>query len=267
MQVCYHSCHTIGRIPPTPLLCWLALKLLLLLPICIDPNLDRLSSIIGLFPRAFSHLLGNDQSIARVFNTPEMSKSPSAERLTSALSGLKVSTNNPTNKTSAKASKNEEVVESWDDEDNEEAVDEASSLPDVPSKHKRNPSDYPNAPPPTPATTSPTMSAQAAQSFQGIDSAFDDVPITPQTSRTTPASTRRNDSAAGEEKRPEKSTAVASRLIAAGLGVKAPKRTEEQRAYDKAMREQERKRKEKEIQDRKKAEENREKAKRSMWED
>jgi len=198
----------------------------------------------------------------------KMSKSPSAERLTSALSGLKVSTSmNSPSKTSAKVSKNEGVVESWDDEDNEQAVDQTTSLPNMPSKHKRNPSDYPNPPPPTPATMSPTLSAQAAQSFQGIDSAFDDVPITPQSSRTTPAPTRRSDSAAGDEKRPEKSVAVASRLIAAGLGVKAPKRTEEQRAYDKAVREQERKRREKEIQDRKKAEEDKEKAKRSVWED
>jgi len=194
-----------------------------------------------------------------------MSKVPSSDRLASALSSLKVSTD--TTPKSASKSKNEEVVESWDDEnDEDEAADQAASLPSMPSRHKRNPSDYPNAPPSTPAMLSPTLSAQN-HSFQGIDSAFDNVPITPTSTRTTPASGRRSDSTPGEEKRPEKSTAVASRLIAAGLGVKAPKRTEEQRAYDKSVREQERKRKEREIQDRKKAEEDKEKAKRSVWED
>jgi len=196
-----------------------------------------------------------------------MSKVPSSDRLASALSSLKVSTDT-TSKTSSKPSKNEEAIESWDDEDDEnEAADQAASLPNMPSKHRRNPSDYPNAPPSTPAAMSPTLSSVQAQSFQGIDAAFDSVPITPTSSRTAPSSGRRSDGTVGEDKRPEKSTAVASRLIAAGLGVKAPKRTEEQRAYDKSVRDLERKRKEKEIQDRKKAEEDKEKAKRSVWED
>ena len=41
---------------------------------------------------------------------------------------------------------------------------------------------------------------------------------------------------AGElDKRPEKTTAVAGRMIAAGLGVRAPMRTDEVREFDKAM--------------------------------
>jgi len=60
---------------------------------------------------------------------------------------------------------------------------------------------------------------------------------------------------------------VASRLIAAGLGVKAPKKTEEQRLYEKSIREQERRKKEREIQERKKEEEQRERAKAAVWED
>ena len=42
--------------------------------------------------------------------------------------------------------------------------------------------------------------------------------------------------------RPEKTDAVAKRMIAGALGVKAPKKTEEQKAYDKAIKEKEIKR-------------------------
>jgi hypothetical protein len=56
---------------------------------------------------------------------------------------------------------------------------------------------------------------------------------------------------------------VAARLIAGGLGVRAPKRTEEQREYDKALKEKEKRKRE----DEKKAKEDEEKAKRSVWED
>ncbi|PNS18988.1 Endocytosis protein end4 [Sphaceloma murrayae] len=73
--------------------------------------------------------------------------------------------------------------------------------------------------------------------------------------------------AASVEKRPEKSTAVASRLIAAGLGVKAPRRTEEQREYDRAMRAQEVKRREREREEERKRKEEEEKAKRAIWDD
>jgi len=67
--------------------------------------------------------------------------------------------------------------------------------------------------------------------------------------------------------RPEKSTAVASRLIAAGIGQKAPRRTKEEREYDAAMRAQERKKRE----DAKAAEERKvvesERMKREVWGD
>lgn len=68
-------------------------------------------------------------------------------------------------------------------------------------------------------------------------------------------------------RRPEKTDAVARRLIAAGLGIKAPRQTEEQRAYQRSVREQEKKRREeaKAEEERKKAEE--EKAKMAVWDD
>lgn len=69
------------------------------------------------------------------------------------------------------------------------------------------------------------------------------------------------------DKRPEKQTAVANRMIAGALGIRAPKRTEEQRAYDRAMREKEAKRREreKELENMRRKEE--EKAKAAIWEE
>lgn len=84
--------------------------------------------------------------------------------------------------------------------------------------------------------------------------------------RSTPPSRRGGD---GEQsdKRPEKTTATAARLIAAGLGQRAPRRTEEERKYDQAMKVQEKKRRDaaKAEEERKKAE--LEQAKKSIWED
>jgi len=65
--------------------------------------------------------------------------------------------------------------------------------------------------------------------------------------------------------RPEKTNAVASRLIAGALGVKAPRRTEEQRAYDKAMRDKEEKKRTAEREQKRADEERRERAKRDIW--
>ena len=58
---------------------------------------------------------------------------------------------------------------------------------------------------------------------------------------------------------------MASRLIAAGIGQKAPKRTKEQREYDDAMKMQEKKKRDqaKEAEERKKKE--KEKAIRDAW--
>ncbi|EQB55173.1 hypothetical protein CGLO_04926 [Colletotrichum gloeosporioides Cg-14] len=61
--------------------------------------------------------------------------------------------------------------------------------------------------------------------------------------------------------------AVARRMIASALGVKVPKQTEEQKAYDRAVREQERKRREEEKAAERKKQEEMERAKAAIWED
>ncbi|OJI97445.1 hypothetical protein ASPVEDRAFT_49452 [Aspergillus versicolor CBS 583.65] len=102
-------------------------------------------------------------------------------------------------------------------------------------------------------------------------------PISPQTSRPWvaatggyggPASRSRSTSAPRDpNRRPEKQTAVAGRLIAGALGIRAPKRTEEQRAYDRSVKEQEIRRRNKEREEAAKLKEEEEKVKASVWDD
>jgi hypothetical protein len=54
-------------------------------------------------------------------------------------------------------------------------------------------------------------------------------------------------------------------LIAGALGIRAPKRTEEQRAYDRSVKEQEIRRRKKEKEEEAKAQEENEKAKNAVW--
>lgn len=72
---------------------------------------------------------------------------------------------------------------------------------------------------------------------------------------------------AGPSKRPEKTDAVARRMIASALGMRAPKATEEQRAYDRAVREKERKRREEEKEKERQREEEAAKARQAIWDD
>lgn len=140
------------------------------------------------------------------------------------------------NKTkSAKKSVVEEVADSWEDED----VSDSDGEPTTPKAA----STAPAAPPPTPSTPS----------FGVPDSWGNQSPT-----GSSPSSAR-------DGRRPEKTDAVARRLIAAGLGLKAPKQTDEQRAYQKSVREQERKRRDQERSEQQQRAEASEKAKAAMW--
>ena len=142
------------------------------------------------------------------------------------------------------------VAESWDDEVNNGSEEESNTKTPERSSHSSKPSEsYPSAPPPTPMSPQfvnpPPFGASSSGSpiFEGSLS-----------SRDTSA-----------EQRPEKTTQTASRMIAAGLGVKAPKRTEEQKQYDKATKENEARRISQRKEERRKQEEEREKAKTAIW--
>ena len=142
------------------------------------------------------------------------------------------------NTKAAKSRTKAQVAESWEE-------DAASDGEDVAYGEGNN------APPPTPS--SPTH----FPSWSAMDGAVS-------SSRGTAAEARlrgRDD----DIRRPEKSTAVASRLIAGGLGVKAPKRTEDQRAYDRAAQEQEIRRRNREKEEAAKAKEENENAKTAVW--
>lgn len=136
-----------------------------------------------------------------------------------------------------------EPLDSWDDDAGSDTETETA----VPSE------DVPGPPPPTPS--SPSVSTPN-------DLAYSTLPA------FNPDGSMLSDKTnASQEKRPEKSTAVANRLIAAGIGQKAPKRTKEQREYDQAMKLQEKKKRDaaREAEQRKKAEA--EQAKKDIWGD
>ncbi|KAI9888524.1 MAG: hypothetical protein M1814_006858 [Vezdaea aestivalis] len=135
------------------------------------------------------------------------------------------------------------VADSWEDEDLSAEEDNGATVT-PPAK-----SNVPLAPPPTPS--SPSMSSPY---FLGQD-------YTSPTSDGGRGPAGRN----RPEVRPDKTDAVAKRLIAGALGVRAPKKTEEQKAYDNAMREKELKRRDAERQAQRTAQEEQEKARQAMW--
>ncbi|KAL8851256.1 MAG: hypothetical protein Q9221_003786 [Calogaya cf. arnoldii] len=143
------------------------------------------------------------------------------------------------------------VADSWEDEELAASSSSASSDDADGTATARY---IPSAPPPTPI--SPCA--------RRADTAWGDFPsaYSPQSSvsRSGPAQ-------ATTSHRPEKSTATAGRMIAGALGVKTPKRSEEAKAYERAVREKESKRIAREREERKLEEERREQARRQVWED
>lgn len=169
--------------------------------------------------------------------------------VTSSIDKLRVS--------STKSKKVEsEPVESWEDESSDTETAKGVSTPERPST-----SDLPRAPPPTPFSPARQREQIASQGslpdFNFVNGTFE----------TSSADTAHTASTRGEDKRPEKTTAVASRLIAAGIGQRAPRRTEEERKYDQAMKIQEKKKRDqaREAEAKKKLEA--EHAKKAIWDD
>lgn len=175
--------------------------------------------------------------------------------LDSSLSSLSLSTKPSSRNTTIPFSKAPELAESWDAADSDTESSPATSTPSVVrSRSPPPPSAYPSAPPPTPVAPQGWQHQAPSTSFQDIDFGKD----LGGRGRTATAS-------ASQGVRPEKTNAVASRLIAGALGVKAPRRTEEQRAYDKAMRDKEEKKRTAEREQKRADEERRERAKRDIW--
>lgn len=170
-----------------------------------------------------------------------MSAAKPKKDVASSLSNLSLG-NTKTTKTK---SKKNVVVDSWEDEDLSSGSDEENGGGDS----KKNTS-LPSAPPPTPIT--PSYNSQTDTTFVPDFSSGNYVPMSPGLT---------------EARRPEKTDAVARRMIAGALGMKAPKQTEEQKAYDRAIKEQARRKKEEERAAERKRQEEVEKAKAAMWGD
>ncbi|KAF0330292.1 hypothetical protein RB213_013399 [Colletotrichum asianum] len=162
--------------------------------------------------------------------------------VTSSLSKLTLDGDKKPAKTAKKTKK--PVVDSWEDEDLDDDDEEEEAKPPG--------GDGSKAPPPTPI--SPTYNT-ASHSFPPYGTA------------DSTGAWAAGAPPAGGPRRPEKTDAVARRMIASALGVKVPKQTEEQKAYDRAVREQERKRREEEKAAERKKQEETESAKAAIWED
>ena len=142
----------------------------------------------------------------------------------------------------------EAVAESWDEEVSSEDETRIKKMP-MPSPVK-----IPSAPPPTPISQDSPLIYKNVEGEMGA----------------WPAGLYSDDAgrpARSSNLRPEKTDTVARRLIAGALGVRTPKKSDEQRAYENATKEKELKKKlrEREAQEDEKREA--ERAKVAAWED
>ncbi|KAK2596763.1 hypothetical protein QQS21_006158 [Conoideocrella luteorostrata] len=167
------------------------------------------------------------------------STSRTKDEVAESLSGLTLDTAKSNNQSSKPKSK-KQVVDSWEDDEDSSGSEVEQHIPSMASPT------VPSAPPPTPFSPNYGPGPGWRDDYE------------PGT-----ASPRGGDSS----KRPEKTDAVARRMIANGLGLKAPKQTEEQKAYQRSVREQERKKRELEKADEQRRRDESEKAKAAVWDD
>jgi len=139
--------------------------------------------------------------------------------------------------------------ESWEDETAGEGPIEAPG----PSLKQITSYDGPAPPPPTPISPHNTDPISRRWETGPVTEGGQPTPRNPSNSRD------------GSEKRPEKTTSTANRMIAGALGIKAPKKTEEQKQYDKALKDAEIKRKNREKEQRERERLEDEKAKAAVW--
>ena len=176
--------------------------------------------------------------------------------IASTLGNLELSSTVP--QKPAQKPKSKPVADSWDDEasgSETETETEASNVSNVSTRDSLHPISIvssldasPHPPPPTPASPTPFD----YPSNPGYGGAVD---------------SRSSGTGKNLDRRPEKTTAVAGRLIAGALGVRAPKRTEEEKEYDRAMKEKERKRRAEEREREKREAEEKEARKQAIWDD
>ena len=161
------------------------------------------------------------------------------------------------------AKKNSPVADSWEDEADASDASDAEATPvagATPSSQAAGTS----APPPTPMSP---VAAGSRRPFSPSALATPGFSIPPFDGPGGYSAAPAPPSGGGPSKRPEKTDAVARRMIASALGMRAPKATDEQRAYDRAVREKERKRREEEKEKERLREEEAVKARQAVWDD
>jgi len=152
--------------------------------------------------------------------------------------------------------KNGDVIDSWEDDDLDENSNTQAPTDGTGPSLKPVKSSDPALGPPPPTPISPGgqyVDWSPAQVLGGGR------PSTRPYSPSIPLSDSDRD-----RRRPEKTTAAASRMIAAGLGMKTQK-TEDQKQYDRAIREQEMKRRNREKEDKEREKDADEKIKAAVW--
>jgi hypothetical protein len=183
-----------------------------------------------------------------IYKHPLKMSSQDSKDVTSSVSKLSLDTQNSKTPARPKAKK-EQLVDSWEDEDVSSDTETETGVTSKPAPSEGDPQGT-SAPPPTPVTPS-----YGQATFTPADPAGGyHIPT------GSPAG-------GAQAARPEKTDAVARRMIAGALGMRAPKLTEEQKNYDKAVREKERKRREEEKAAQRRREEEAAKAKAAMWDD
>lgn len=181
--------------------------------------------------------------------------SNSARALSDSLDKLHVAENAPR----LAKERSAQLADSWEDE----VTDDTRTDGHAPVQPLSSPvSDVPQAPPTSPISpsvrTKTTSSGSPFQTFPpfGMNGSFEaEGDASPTSSKTDPG------------RRPEKTISVASRLIAAGIGQKVPRRTQEQREYDQAMKMQEKKKRDNAKEEALRSQREKKKAQAAIWDD
>lgn len=198
-----------------------------------------------------------------LFLTTYLTPFAGLDKVDASLSSLRLNLTSSTEKPSPKKFQDEEdAPDSWE----EAASDDGSSPIPIPSHKRVDSTNVPNPPPPTPISP-PQGNFFPPPPSNSIADRFASGGFSAAGERASSSGLGRSGSGRDTERRQEKTDAVAKRLIAGALGIKAPKKTDEQRAYDRAIREKEMRRRNEEVEKKKREEEEREKLKAAVWED
>ncbi|KAF7912741.1 uncharacterized protein EAF01_001762 [Botrytis porri] len=193
--------------------------------------------------------------------------------LSNTLSNLTINPSSTSPKPFSRAKKSKSLADSWEDEASSGSDTETETDPPQPPSTETTlfptSSSFPSAPPPTPISPPPPSEHFPPPPFSSskkpINSSsaqeFENPYGYPGPSSSSPNSAR------GPERRQEKTDAVARRLIAGALGVRAPKKTDEQREYERVQKEKEMKRRKEEKDEEERRRQEAEKIKKGVWDD